>query len=183
MSNRMHQFKILKSACILVVLFLLVILSGCGIVTTTDSANDSVSETSSAVESFPELDKNTLENWGNFETVTSLYKQANRNLENPNYVLVTLEKVVVLRGGDSSNRNSMTDNITVVNKESLLESNRVTESGEVKQFRDDEKIRVIMKDDTTNRALHGDIITVTGILDTKNLMIFDAEYEMIEPNE
>lgn len=166
---------------VLIILTLFIILSGCTTDKTIESIDSFVAETSSNEDGLPVLDKNTLESWGDFESVASLYARINRNLENPNYVLVTLKNVVVFRGGDRDVRNSMTDNIYVMSEESLLKSNRFTSNGEVIEFRDDEKIKVIMKDDNTNRVLQGDYITVTGILNTKNIMIFDAEYEMIKP--
>lgn len=155
----------------LVILCVLGMFSGCVFGETTDGLT---SEASSVEDSLPELDKDALENWGVFDSIPSLYTRIDRNLENPNYVVVTLKNVVVMRGGDRAVRNSMTDNIWVINRKSLLNSDRL-------QFYDNEKIKVLMKDDSTNRALHGDEITVTGVLDTKNLMIFDAEYKMIKP--
>ena len=183
MSDRVQQFKVLRPTFIFIILFLFAMFSGCTNYKTTDSVDNIISETTSSEESLPVLDKNTLENWGDFESVASIYTRINRNLENPNYVLVTLKNVVVLRGGDSTSRNSMTDNIWVINEESLLESNRISASGEIIPFRDNEKIKVFMKDDSTNRVVQGDYITVTGILDTKNIMIFDSECEMIKPVE
>ena len=183
MSNRVQQLKILRLTFIFIILILFVMLSGCTNDKTTEPVDNFVSEVSSNEESLPELDKNTLENWGDFESVASIYTKINRNLDTPNYVLVTLKNVVVLRSGDSSDRNSMTNNIWAINEQSLLESNRYTSSGEFIQFRDNEKIKIIMKDDSTNRVLQGDYITVTGVLDTKNIMIFDAEYEMIKAVE
>ena len=170
--------KNFKDAIFSFILILAFAVSGCA--KPIDSTDDFAQPSSSIEDSLPKLDKNTLENWGDFEKVESLYTRLNRNLDNPNYVLVTLKNVVVMRGGDNSDRNGMTDNIWVISEESLLTSNRLTSSGEFIQLRDSEKIRVIMKDDTTNRALHGDYITVTGILDTNNIMIFDAEYEMVK---
>ncbi len=175
----------MKNFITLIIVLLIILMVGCAQVEESNSTIDiSVSETVSEKKTLTDIDKTALENWGDFETVSSLYTRLGRNLENPDYVIVNLKNVVVIRSGDIDVRNSLTDNITALSMECLLKSNAVLKDGEyVPSVEKNDMIDVIMKDDTKNRVVHGDIVNISGVLDTADKKILDAEYEMITPNE
>lgn len=118
------------------------------------------------------VDKKDLDNWGSFSSVHKLRNRLKRNLENPLYVIATVEGLVVRADNDRD--------VYVVNepenggvawtyaKVNLLGSEMLEHAGDI--------IKVNMKDDTKNRVL-------TGILNTSDFQFFDAEYEMIKAVE
>lgn len=125
------------------------------------------------------VDKKDLDNWGSFSSVHKLRNHLKRNLENPLYVIATVEGLVVRADSDRD--------IYVVNepenggvawtyaKVNLLGSEMLEHAGDL--------IKVNMKDDTKNRVLTGDYIKLTGVLNTSDFQFFDAEYEMIKAVE
>ena len=157
----------------------------------TNSNHETQSEQTSSIQSTVEsntepsssnqnivIDKNELDNWGEFSSVNKLRINGSRNLENPKYVLVSVEGLVV--------RNAMNQVYIIDEPEYQGVRWRYAIKNQVASDLLDEAsdfMVVSMKDDTKNRVITGDYIKLSGVLDTENLTIIDAEYKMIKAFE
>lgn len=124
------------------------------------------------------INKNDLDNWGEFSSIHKLRTHCSRNLENPKYVLVSVEGLVVR---DAFNQVYIIDEPAsqgVKWRRAIREQIALDLLEEADDF-----IIVSMKDDTKNRVITGDYIKLSGVLDTDNLIIMDAEYKMIKAFE
>lgn len=125
------------------------------------------------------VDRNDLDDWGDFSSVHKLRNKYERNLENPLYVLATVEGLVVRADNgrdiyilDEPEKFDVAWNYA---KKNNIASEMLSYAGDF--------IKVSMKDDTKNRVLTGDYIKLTGVLNTSDFQFFDAEYEMIKAVE
>jgi len=145
------------------------------------STSSSILESSSeAPTSSPNIviNKNDLDNWGDFSSIHKLRTHCSRNLENPKYVLVSVEGLVVR---DAFNQVYIIDEPAYQGfkwRGAIREQIALDLLEEADDF-----IIVSMKDDTKNRVITGDYIKLSGVLDTENLIIMDAEYKMIKAFE
>ena len=124
------------------------------------------------------INKNDLDNWGDFSSIHKLRTHCSRNLENPKYVLVSVEGLVV--------RNAMNQVYIIDEPESQgVRWRRAIKNQVASDLLDEANdfMVVSMKDDTKNRVITGDYIKLSGVLDTENLTIIDAEYKMIKAFE
>lgn len=159
-------------------------LCGCQAFDTTDKAegNDGTVAQSSNVDQ-DLISKDNLEDWGKFDSINSLITKTKRNKNNPQYVLVNMIDFYVIR--DISN------DIYIVDKECIedggVKVRYAIEQGAYEDIlsgvSDNKKIKVIMRNDNSERVVSGDIIQLSGVFDTKQMMIIQADYEMIKAVE
>jgi hypothetical protein len=145
------------------------------------SSNPTSTVESSAESLIPNvtIDKNDLDDWGKFSSVHKLRNHFKRNLENPLYVLATVEGLVVR--ADNGRDIYILDEPKKFNVAwDYAKKNNI--ASEMLAYADD-FIKVSMKDDTKNRVLTGDYIKLSGILNTSEFQFFDSEHKMIKAVE
>lgn len=156
-----------------------VILSGCTISIARPTAATTSTEQKTTATTTTRISKKDLANFGKHESVRNAYKFFERNPTNEKYGNITVVGFVV--------RKQATDEIFLLHKPTTFSVSwdyYVREKDYEGLIRiADYKFQIVMKDDTKNRVLTGDTISVTGILDVKNGLIFDAKYTMIESVE
>ena len=125
------------------------------------------------------VDKSNLSDFGEFSSIHKLRNHLERNLENPLYVLATVEGLVV--------RTNNNQDIYILDEPEnsgvawrYAKKNKIV--SEMLELADD-FIKITMKDDTKNRVITGDYIKLSGVLNTSDFQFFDSEYEMIEAVE
>ena len=171
----------MKVICFIIVAIVMFTFSGCQAGDTTYIDNETIEQSTESGKSH--IDRTNLQDWGEFDNINSLMIRTSRNNDNPQYVLVNMVDFYVIR---SEMHEIFIVGIDTIEKGSVkirVDFKRGDFKDILSLISDNNKMRVIMKDDNHNRLLTGDRVQLLGVFDTKQMVIKEAEYKMIKAVE